>query len=372
MYAIDQHFILVLDDWHLVDHVREITELIADVLLRCLNCHLILTSRIYPSLPDIMLLAARRQMSGLDEEHLRFTAPEIAAVLGAEYATAVPLAEAQALADQSNGWITGVLLAYQVTGSAASSPGAPTGTPRQIYRFLAEQVFERQEPAIREFLLQSALLEELSAERCDAIFERSDSGLLLQTLLRLHLFITEIEPGVLRYHPLFREFLLDHYRIENPQSYHQTAMHVAAAYMAHGQISLAFDTYMAIGDVTAACDVVAVGGQQLHSSGRLETLERWFGVLALDDLSAPLLCLKVGCSEIGDKRMKRWYWLSWLRPGCDRTRRTQSDCCRRICAHRWAVRGCYSYHGRGAGKDVLYSSASNSVARPCALQPSAR
>src|SRR5580765_2278742 len=32
MYAVDQQFILVLDDWHLVDHVREITELIADVL----------------------------------------------------------------------------------------------------------------------------------------------------------------------------------------------------------------------------------------------------------------------------------------------------------------------------------------------------
>lgn len=293
LYAVPARFILLFDDWHLVDHVPEITELMADILLQCVNCHLIIASRIYPSLPDIMLLAARRQMSGLDEEHLRFTAPEIAAVLGAEYHTVVPLDEAQTMAEQSNGWITGVLLAYQVTGASEDTSGvSDVRAERQVYRFLVEQVFDRQPESIRAFLLQSSLLEDLTAERCDTMLGRSDAGRLLQTLLRLHLFISEIEPGVLRYHPLFREFLQEHFRTIEPQLYYETALRVASGYMALGQWSQAFDTCVAAGDYQAARSVVMKGGEALHTSGRLETLERWFGVLPLEELDAPLLCLK--------------------------------------------------------------------------------
>lgn len=294
VYAIGRDFAIVIDDWHLVDHVNDISDLVANLLLRCPNCRLILASRIYPSLPDIMLLAARRQMSGLDEEHLRFTATEVAAVLGAEYRTTIPVEQATRLAEQSNGWITGVLLAFQATGGSASPSLAPPGSraERQIYLFLAEQVFDRQSPEIRTFLLDSSLLDELTPERCDAIFERHDSGLMLDTLLLNHIFITEINPGVLRYHPLFREFLQEHYRKIDPQRYRSMSLRVADAYAAQGHWPLAFESYIAVGDLPAAQRVVAAGGEQLYTSGRLETLERWFAALPLEQLDAPLLCLK--------------------------------------------------------------------------------
>lgn len=293
LYAIGQPFTIVIDDWHLVDHVAEITEVIAQVLLHCPNCHLILASRMYPSLPDMMLLAARRQMSGLDEDHLRFTASEIRDVLGAEYATAIPEDQAQVLAERSNGWITGVLLAVQASGHEA--PSLVLGearAERQIYRFLAEQVFERQPAGVRAFLLESALLEDLTPERCDEIFARGDSGLMHETLVRRHLFVSTIRPGVLRYHPLFREFLLDHFRAAEPRRYRETAKRVAAAYMAEGSWALAFDTCIAAGDVETAQRVVAAGGETLLLNGRLETLDRWFAALAFDDFPTPLLCLK--------------------------------------------------------------------------------
>ena len=293
VYAIGSDFVLIIDDWHLVDHVPDITELVAHLLLHCPNCHLILASRIYPSLPDLMLLAARRQMSGFDEEHIRFTAPEVAAVLGAEFQTTIPLERAQALAEQSNGWITGILLALQATGPAAPSLSPPDArAERQIYSFLTEQVFDQQTPEVRAFLLDSALLEELTPERCDAVFDRSDSGQILEMLLRHHIFITEINPGVLRYHPLFREFLQEHYRKIDPQRYRATARRVADAYAAQGQWPLAFESYITAGDLAGARRVVAASGEQLYTSGRLATLERWFAALPLDELDAPLLCLK--------------------------------------------------------------------------------
>lgn len=293
VYAIERDFVIIIDDWHLVDPVVDINDLVAYVLLRCPRCHFILASRTYPGLPDLMLLAARRQMSGLDEEHLRFTDVEAAAVLEAEYRTTVPLERVTTLVDQSNGWITGVLLTFQATAAPVPTL-APVGgrAERQIYQFLAEQVFDRQPPEVRAFLLESAFLDELTPERCDQVFGRTDSGLLLDTLLRNHIFVSQINSGVLRYHPLFREFLLEHFRKIDAQGYRATVRRVADFYAAQEQWALAFEGYVAAGDLQAAQRVVTAGGEQMYMSGRLETLEHWFAALAWEELDAPLLCLK--------------------------------------------------------------------------------
>ena len=291
IYAIHTDFALLIDDWHLVDHVGDITELVARILVHCPNCHVVLASRIYPGLPDIMLLAARREMSGLNEAQLRFTVDEVGAVLGAGYDVELPDEQLARLAEQARGWITGILLALNTNGSAGIAvPDAHA--ERQVYSFLAEQVFNGQPEHIRTFLLQSSLLEELSAERCDTFFARHDSGIVLQTLLRQHLFVTEIEPGILRYHPLFHEFLQEHYRLTTPQSFREMALRVAQMYMHEGQWSRAFDMCMVAKDDEAARMVAREGGSILYAQGWLETLERWFNVLPVAELDASLLCLK--------------------------------------------------------------------------------
>jgi LuxR family transcriptional regulator, maltose regulon positive regulatory protein len=292
IYAVGTDFALLIDDWHLVDHVADITELVARLLVHCPNCHLVLASRIYPGLPDIMLLAARRQMSGLNESHLRFTAEEVGEVLGAGYEVALPAPQIEVLAEQARGWITGVLLALNSTGGSGGIEVPDARAERQVYSFLSEQVFDGQPEHIRTFLLQSSLLEELSAARCDALFERHDSGIILQTILRQHLFISEIEPGTLRYHPLFHEFLQEHFRLVSPQAFRETALRVAQIYVGEGRWSRAFDICIVAGDYEAARRIALQSGNTLYAQGWLETLERWFNVLPFADLDTSLLCLK--------------------------------------------------------------------------------
>ncbi len=291
IYAIGNELVIIIDDWHLVDHVTDISEFISQLLARCPNCHLILASRIYPGIPDMMLLVARRQMSGLDEEELRFTPNEAAAVLEAERRKPIPYEQIEEITVQSNGWITGILLLSQ-TSNTALLVHLGKQAERQVYRFLAEQVLDRQPPPIQSFLLGSALLDELTPERCDEILEYNDSMQILETLLRQHIFITEVRPGVLRYHPLFREFLLGYYRQSSPQSYRATALRVARHYAARKQWSLAFDACIAADDLQTAKDIMRQGGEQLYAVGRLETLERWFAVIPLEELDVLLLRLK--------------------------------------------------------------------------------
>lgn len=292
VYAIPSSFILILDDWQLVDSVPEIRSTVDQLLRSCPNCRIVLSSREYPSLSDIMLLAARRQMTGVGSHLLRFTPPEVAAILGGDSAPGVQ-AQAAALVEQSDGWITGILLSLQTSsGLFGAAGGSQSVINRQVYQFLTEQVFLQQTPAIQSFLLESALLEEMTAEQCNTLLGRSDAGLQLEVLLHRQLFISEVTPGVLRYHPLFREFLLDRYRKLDLPGFQATAVRVAAGYTAQGQWLRAFEYCVQAGDTPAAQRILTAGGEQLYTSGRIETLERFFALLPQESLGTALLCLK--------------------------------------------------------------------------------
>ncbi len=57
---IQEHFLLVLDDYHLVNETREIDDIINRFIQDVAeNCHLVLSSRSLLSLPDLPILVAR-------------------------------------------------------------------------------------------------------------------------------------------------------------------------------------------------------------------------------------------------------------------------------------------------------------------------
>ncbi|MEM8535667.1 MAG: BTAD domain-containing putative transcriptional regulator, partial [Chloroflexota bacterium] len=256
--------------------------------------HIILASRVHPGIHNLMLLAGRRQLVGFDEDILRVDGSEVAAILGEEYQAEISSEVASALSEQMDGWITGILLSYASTPTPvplqATRQDITVGHP--IYQFFVEQAFDRQSPDVQSFLLDSALLEDLHPTQCDMVLQRNDSGQMLSALRSQHLFISEIDAGVLRYHPLFREFLLERYRTTDAPHYHATALRIAEWYREQEQWSRAFDMYLVADDLEGASTVISAGGEQLFMQGRLETLERWFQTIPNELLDVISLCLR--------------------------------------------------------------------------------
>ena len=83
-----------------------------------------------------------------------------------------------ALTARTEGWAAGLQLAGLSLRGQADTAGfvaAFSGRHRYVLDYLTGEVLERQDEQVREFLLETSVLERLSGELCDAVTGR-DSG----------------------------------------------------------------------------------------------------------------------------------------------------------------------------------------------------
>ncbi len=162
---------IVLDDYHLLDS-EPVQEAIAFLLEHMPeNVHLVIASRADPSLP-LPRLRARDQVTEIRAADLRFTTEEATAFLNDVMGLALAPGEVAALGEVTEGWVAALQLAALSMRGREDVSGfveAFSGSNRHVLDFLAEEVLERQPADVREFLLETSVLERMSAPLCDAV-----------------------------------------------------------------------------------------------------------------------------------------------------------------------------------------------------------
>ena len=212
--TVPDNFVLVLDDYHVID--SKPVDNVLTFLLEHLppHLHLVITTREDPPLP-LARLRARGQLTELRAADLRFTAAEAAEFLNRVMGLNLSAEDIAALETRTEGWIAGLQLAalsMQGRSDAASFIQAFTGSHRFVLDYLIEEVLQRQPEGIQSFLLNTAILNRLSGSLCDAVTGRKDGKGMLETLERGNLFIIPLDDQRqwYRYHPLFAEVLQTH------------------------------------------------------------------------------------------------------------------------------------------------------------------
>jgi LuxR family maltose regulon positive regulatory protein len=161
------------------------------------------------------LRLARLRASGLLTElrnaDLLFTRDEALALL---LPAGLDAAAAEALHRRTMGWPAGLRLA--LVGARGDLSGS--AIDRRAFDFLTAEVLEQLEPDLREFLLQTSVLRELDAARCEALTGDPRAWAHLDAVERLDLFVTVVgdQPRTLRLHDLFRDALQHRLRVERP------------------------------------------------------------------------------------------------------------------------------------------------------------
>jgi len=218
--ALPDKFILVLDDYHVID--SKPVDAALTFLLEHLpyQMHLVIATREDPDLP-LARLRARGQLTELRAADLRFSPTEASEFLNQMMGLDLSTENISSLEARTEGWIAGLQLAaisIQGREDVASFIQSFTGSHRFVLDYLVEEVLQRQPEYIRSFLLQTAILGRLSASLCNAVTERQDGKEILDILERSNLFLIPLDDQRrwYRYHHLFAEVLQTHLKELQP------------------------------------------------------------------------------------------------------------------------------------------------------------
>ena len=300
----DEALLLVLDDYHVISSplVHESFGFLLEH--RPPGLHLALASRSDPPLA-LARLRADGQLAELRAADLRFTPGEAAALLqqvaaapgGARPGAPLPDAVAAALAARTEGWAAGLQLAGLSLRGRSDVDGfvaAFTGSHRYVLDYLAEEVLERQPSRVREFLLETSVLERLSGELCDAVTGRPGSQALLEQVERAGLFVVPLDEvrGWWRYHHLFADLLRARLQQEQPGRAPELHRNAAAWYAERGLADDAIRHAVAAGEMTWAARLIERHYDAIFQQGENTTIQRWISALPAElARSSPRLLL---------------------------------------------------------------------------------
>jgi ATP/maltotriose-dependent transcriptional regulator MalT/two-component SAPR family response regulator len=282
---VPEHFLLVLDDYQFVNDapaIRAFVNRFAQLVGE--NCHLTLSSRKIVALPDAILMIARDQVGGLGPLELAFTAPEIQALFAQNYHQNITPEEAEELVQQTEGWITGLQLSNRAMAeNIADRLRAARAAGVGLFDYLSREVLDQQPPALREFLLRTALMDEFDASLCEAVLAPLTPGQpqnwkeLVAAVQQNNLFVLPMGPAGqwLRYHHLFQEFLEARLREERSDLVAPILLRLAQVHEQNNDPEKSYAVYQRLGDVGALASLVERTGRTLLYNDRLITLSTW-------------------------------------------------------------------------------------------------
>src|SRR5918995_2907926 len=152
-----------------------------------------------------------------------------------------------------------------------------SGSNRHVLDFLAEEVLERQPEGVREFLLNTSVLERMSATLCDTLTGRNDGQQMLERLEHDNLFVIALDDERLwyRYHHLFADFLRSRLLRGQPERMRELHRRAAAFYEQNGWTSEAIRHALAAQEHDRAADLVEQVARKMWNRGEAMTLLGW-------------------------------------------------------------------------------------------------
>ncbi|MET3808296.1 LuxR family maltose regulon positive regulatory protein [Nakamurella sp. UYEF19] len=278
--------VLVLDDYHLID-AREVHEGTAFVLAHCPpQLHLVIAGRADPPLP-LARMRSRGELVELRAADLRFTSGEAAAYLNDVMGLAVTDLDIQTLEGRTEGWIAALQLAalsMQGRDDVASFIAGFTGDDRYIVDYLAEEVLSRQPEKVRQFLMQTSVLERLSGPLCDAVTGRDGGQAMLTSLERGNLFLVPLDDQRrwFRYHQLFADVLQAHLLDEQPDGFPGLHRRASGWHERQGEVAEAVKHALAATDFERAADLIERAIPELSRQRQETAVRDWLQVIPDD------------------------------------------------------------------------------------------
>ncbi|MDB5101794.1 MAG: transcriptional activator domain protein [Cyanobacteria bacterium RYN_339] len=230
--------------------------------------------------PGTRLLIATRErlpvvrgarLRTLDAQALRFTPEEEHAFLAARAPAGLVPPAWQERARGLDGWPLGLDLA-----TAAAGPTGPAPAADRLAEYVSQELVLAQPAALQAFMLEAAMLHEVTPEACREVFGRADAQALLARLEAHHLIQRTADGASYRFPPYLREFLRAEVEraiaLDRRAAWHERA---AAYHRRQDRPELAMPHHLAHADWEGAKDVARALFPTMRFDGRQLQARRW-------------------------------------------------------------------------------------------------
>lgn len=218
---ITEPFYIVLDDFHVVNHVFQINY-IMDKLIEFLppNIHVVVATRVYPSWNCLKSIKMNGQLIECKETDFIFSEEEIQVLFEDYFNYKLSEQEVRNVLAVTEGWAMAILLmAIQNTDTKISFDELTKLSLKDFFEYLSDEIFEGIGKRAQQSLLYFSIFQTFSLELIEDVFGENE-GKQLQELVLKHAFIQPLTGNCeYRFHSLIQQFLEEKWLANNPHQY---------------------------------------------------------------------------------------------------------------------------------------------------------
>ena len=282
--------VLVLDDYHVIT-----SPLVAEQLTFFLDhlpagLHLVVVTRAEPALP-LARLRAQGELTELRATDLRFTPVETGKLLNDVLGLRLGGKQVVTLQEKTEGWAAALHLAalsMRSSGDPAALIGGFSGEHQHLVQYLGSEVLAGLHPALRTWLIETAILDRFCVPLCDAVTERTDGAEMLHQAEQANLFVLALDDRHqwFRYHQLFVEMLRRELTKAAPEQRAELNQRASEWFASHDAPQEAVRHALQAGDLASAHLLTGRHWNHEYNAGRLATVDGWLTALGEDRVRA--------------------------------------------------------------------------------------
>ena len=295
----DASIVLMLDDYHLMTEPR-----IHDAIGRMVdhmppNMRLAIGTRADPPL-QLARLRVCGEIAEIRMHDLRFNTSEMHDWLNTSLGWHPARSTIAKLDTMTEGWAAAVALilmsqSYADDAALTQQLARFSQSRRHLFEYFAQEILDQQPDHIRDFLLDTCILNRLEPNVCQAMTNQADAPLLLNQLATGSLFViplSDTEP-IYRYHHLFADFLRQYLEMKDSVRYLHQHQRAVNWFTTHSHIVEAVHHALAADDHdTAATLITDIAWEALTARGEVMTVIHWLRRFPDEQVKAyPRLCL---------------------------------------------------------------------------------
>jgi LuxR family transcriptional regulator, maltose regulon positive regulatory protein len=211
--------------------------------------------------------------------HLCFDADEAARLIQQQVQGPMPLGEIQRIVVDTQGWAAGLILAagaWQRDIAEGYPPeGGATGLRHEFASYFHEEVIEGLPQGIRDFIIDTSILGELTPSACAAVVATENARTLLEQVFEKGLFLAELDRELsrYRYYTLFRDMVLGRLMMRAPERAAELHRRASRFYADNGDLELALDHAVQSGDKEFLADQLELLADPIIFGGLLYRLD---------------------------------------------------------------------------------------------------